>query len=383
MAEILALSSHDKESIASAVAHAVEILRNDGVVIFPTETLYGIAARAKSETAVERIKQIKNRGAAHPFTLALPSLEMLEEFVPEAGELEKRLARRCFPGPVTLVLSVTTDEFVSEVKSLPRGVQECVIQDGFCGFRMPSHPLALAILEELNEPLILTSVNRAGESPARTHDEVVAFLHDADLNGAGVNLAIVDEDESHYDSAHSTVVKVHRNSLEVLREGAISEATLKRLATTMILFVCTGNTCRSPLAEVFCEQLLAQRLGCSIDDLESHGYFVLSAGVMAANDNGASPHAQRVAADAGLSLSAHRSQQLTGQHIRFADFIYPLTRGHRDAILSRWLDADTRTQILRIDGRDIDDPFGGSLADYQHCADQIINALEQRVKEII
>jgi len=76
----------------------------------------------------------------------------------------------------------------------------------------------------------------------------------------------------------SSVVRVSHGRYELLRAGVVPERTLRRLSSLLVLFVCTGNTCRSPMAEMLCRGMLAQRLKCGIDELEDHGVLVVSAG---------------------------------------------------------------------------------------------------------
>ncbi len=251
--------------------------------------------------------------------------------------------------------------------------QKVVSQDTTVCFRAPNHPLTLTALGELNEPVILTSANRSGGGEATTVEEVLAQL------GGGIDLLV--DDGPVVDANPSTVVKVDRDPCgkdhvtehrcTVLREGAVPSASIHKLCARMILFVCTGNTCRSPMAERLCEKLLARRLGCSIDELEKHGFVVLSAGVAAGDDIPASTHAQTVMRKRGLDLRDHRSQQINETHVQFADHIFALTRRHREAILSYWPNADTRLNVLRLDGGDISDPIGGSEAVYEDCARQL------------
>lgn len=366
------------DSFEAALSRTIAVLRAGHPVVVPTETIYGLAALASSEDAVAQILAIKERGASHPLTLALGNVETLEEFIPDLVGLGQRLARRCLPGPLTLVLETPSDGALAQ---LPDAVRAVVVQDGFVGFRMSSHPFTQRLLQELGEPIVLTSVNRTGQPPAHDAATITATV------GNAVSLAVCDEmQNAPPTNTPSTVVKVIGNRFDILREGNLSASTLARLTTTMVLFVCTGNTCRSPMAEAFCEALLAERLHCTPDELEERfHYVVLSAGVMAAPNHPASSHAQTVVAEMGeaLSLAHHRSQQLTEQHVRFADVIFVLTRGHRDAILSQWPDADSRTLVLNPDGTDINDPFGGSLTDYRLCAAQIQAALYTRVREIV
>ena len=100
----------------------------------------------------------------------------------------------------------------------------------------------------------------------------------------------------------STVVKVGPQGLEILRQGVVSEQTLRRLSCLMVLLVCTGNTCRSPMAEVMCRKMIADRLGCSPAELGDRGVIVTSAGISAMMGARPSAEAVSVMAKAGLPM---------------------------------------------------------------------------------
>ncbi len=149
----------------------------------------------------------------------------------------------------------------------------------------------------------------------------------------------------------------------------------------MILFVCTGNTCRSPMAEVICRKMIADRLGCPLNELGDHGVIVMSAGISAMMGARPSPEAVNVVANDGLQLADHESQPLTTQLVRHADLIWTMTRAHRHAIVGQWPEASSRTMVL---GGDVDvaDPIGGPVEYYERCAEQIKVELTRRVGQL-
>lgn len=353
------------------VHRAVQALVEGKLVAFPTETVYGLAAHVLNEEAVGRMHEIKMRDGK-PFALAVRSLHEALDYVPHLSPLGRRLARRCWPGPITLVFNDAHPD--SLLCQLPESVRRSVSPHGTVGFRVPAHPLILDVMKMLAGPLALTSANRRGDPEPVTAAEVVQSL--------GNDVALVLDDGRSRLGQSSSVVRVRDNEYEILREGVISGSTLSRLASVMLLFVCTGNTCRSPMAEVLAKRILADRLKCTADELDDRGVIISSAGVSAVAGARPSPDAVAVVQEIGADLTGHASQPVTDSLVRDADWIFAMTRAHREVIVRQWPDAAERTLLLRPDNQDIADPIGGAREDYWDAARQIQAALEARLAQL-
>lgn len=193
---------------------ALEQVRAGRLLAFPTETLWGLGADARSAAAVDRLRRFKGRGADAPLSILVDALSSLDALGFAVGGLAAGLAERFWPGPLTLVMPCK-----------PGFAPGLARADGAIGVRCSSHPAAAALARRLAAegvgPLTATSLNRHGEPPARTRDEARAVC------GSGPDApALLDLPDEAGGGVASTVVDVCGRRPEVLREGAIGGAAL-------------------------------------------------------------------------------------------------------------------------------------------------------------
>ncbi len=356
---------------SEALQQAVACLRDGGLVVFPTETVYGVAARLDDEHALQRLTEVKGRSDTKPFTVHIGSPSSAEQYVPKLSATADRFIRKGWPGPITLILA-TDPAKVPALSRLSDASTRAVSVNNTIGLRCPANPFTSELLDAVKAPVIASSANRAANPPPYDAPSVLK-----DLDGL-VDL-LIDAGRTRY-AKPSTIVRVNETSYDLLREGVYDERMVHQLAQLRILFVCTGNTCRSPMAAAMAEKFIANRIGCSPTELADRGIEVDSAGI-AGGGVSATPEALAAMAGRGLDISTHKPKPLTKEVAHRADYIYAMTSAHREAVTHIAPSAADRVSVLSGKG-DISDPFGGSQETYEACAKAIEEALRARMQEV-
>jgi protein-tyrosine phosphatase len=269
---------------------------------------------------------------------------------------------------------VADDHPESLVHRLPVVSRQAVIGNGRLRLRVPGHPMLADCLRMLAGPVVLAEPGPPDQPPAVTAAEIMG-------RAESLLSLVIDDGRARYAQPASTI-EVDDFDFRVVHPGIVSEETLRRLSSLMVLFVCTGNTCRSPMAEVLFRQLLAERLGCKPDEIGTHGVVVASAGISAWGGGKASAGAIEAMDEAGCDLTGHESQPLTANLVQQADVIWTMTAAHRAAILAQFPEAGGRVSMLSPDRIDVIDPIGGPVATYRKCAQQIRAHVANRIDTI-
>lgn len=241
------------------INEAASILKQGGIVAFPTETVYGLGADASNLKAIRRVYEAKQRPLNHPVIVHLSHIAQLEDWAKDIGALAKTLMAHFWPGPLTLVLR-RTDRVLDEVT----GGQDTV------AIRMPANQLALSLIEKVERPLVAPSANRFGHLSPTHSDHVKQDL------GSDVDFVI----EGGYCDVgiESTILDISSGEPRILRLGAITPAQIEQVLGIKLSALKTPSSIRVPgaLAQHYAPRagfsmVAAADLAKAIDNLRSKG----------------------------------------------------------------------------------------------------------------
>ena len=187
------------------IKEASLILKNNGLLAFPTETVFGLGVVATSYENYLKLVKIKNRHPDKPFTLMISKVEQVEKYL-EVDEMSRKIIKNLMPGPLTLILKAK--------KNIPEYVDHGT---GFVGIRMPDDKFVLDLIDEVNEPLFVPSCNKADEAPCKNTSEVKAVFDkeiDACIDGNCVG------------GVPSTIIKEDAGKIILIRQGNMTLAEI-------------------------------------------------------------------------------------------------------------------------------------------------------------
>jgi protein arginine phosphatase len=346
-------------------------LAQSEVMLLTIDSGVVLVAWSQRPDAVQKIKGVIS--GKETLCLGLSGYHQARDYIPHHSLISKRIMTRCWPGPLQAIFPLHASEGL--LAALPNSVQSALLSDQQVSLLCPKSPFFRDLRKLLSGPLVLTSPLPNDKLSALTAEST-------DSNQNSTCDVVVANGRPQFSQQGLTVVKFKRDEWNILRAGSIPPTNLKRMSGTFYLFVCTGNTCRSPMAEGMFRKMLADKLQCDQEELAEQGYLVLSAGIAAAEGNPAAHEAILLLESEGIDLSSHISRQLTESLLDQADVVMTLTKGHRNAILTSRPDLEESVRLLSPSGMDISDPIGGGMSEYATCKAEIEQALNDLIEQI-
>ncbi len=206
--------SDQKEKVKQEeIEEAAREIRKGKLVLFPTETVYGIGANALDEEAVKKIFIAKGRAQDNPLIVHVSNMKMVEDIVDNIGGLERKLIEKFWPGPLTIIFQRKSKEVIPNVVTANLDT---------VGIRMPSNLIAKELIEKSGVPIAAPSANVSGKPSGTKVEDIiseldgkVAYILDGGLTDIGLE---------------STVIKVENNKIDILRPGKITKEQLEQVA---------------------------------------------------------------------------------------------------------------------------------------------------------
>ncbi|MEO0155601.1 MAG: L-threonylcarbamoyladenylate synthase [candidate division WOR-3 bacterium] len=346
--------SDDKE-IYTKIA---DILKNNGIIAIPTDTVYGLAVDGTNHEAIKRLRDLKKR-ANKPFTYFIPK-RLLQNY---AILTKKKIIDYFIPGPVTVIL-----------KKNP----ECNLGDEEekIGVRIPALDFIINFLDYYNKPIAVTSANISGDLELHSPSEISEKFPEIEL--------IIDAGPLY--GKPSTVIDLTTPVPVIRRKGAVPILEIEKIYGRRIkldpslkfnlLFVCSGNSCRSPMAQGIIKTMLNERY---VD--------VKSAGTAAIDGLPASENARVVVKEFGGDITDHRTKYITKELIDEADLILVMEFKHYETILEIAPDSAIKTFLLkeykrRTKYNEVSDPVGRDLSVYRDTALEMFPSLKFVAEDI-
>ncbi|OPX17735.1 threonylcarbamoyl-AMP synthase [candidate division WOR-3 bacterium 4484_100] len=336
----------------------IKVIKNGGIIAIPTDTVYGFAVDGKNPQAVDRLIRLKKRDD-RPFTFFIAQ-DRIKNY---AVITKPRIIESFIPGPLTVILKKRQNV------SLP------LIEEKL-GIRIPETDFVINLLERFDSVLAVTSANISGEPPIISPYEIVERFPEIEV--------VVDA--GMLNTQVSTVLDLTTTPPTLKRKGAVSLLELERVygrpvlmdkgLRFNVLFVCTGNTCRSPMASGILKTLIEPQY-CEVD----------SAGTSAVSGLPPARFAMDVVKEYGGSIEEHRTKYLTYELIARADLILVMEMKHYDAVLELSSKARTKTFLLReykrgTGKKEVPDPVGRDRSAYEEVARIMLPILKRVAQDI-
>ncbi len=353
-----------------AISRATNILRTGGIIIYPTDTLYGFGVMINNKKAIKKLYVLKKRDKKKPFSILINDIKQAEHICGGLTSREEEFFRKLLPGKITVLLKVKRKLNIPGFENLEK-----------VGFRIPESNLCHILVEKAGSPLSSSSVNISYEPNIDDTSEIVEkFAEDVDLfldSGPVFSL----KGSSVVDLTTSPPILVREG--DILKEEIEQKINIEILSSIkrkfVITFICSGNICRSPMAEGVLKKLLEKsKLTRQIE--------INSAGTLNLMPNQASAEAIKICHNHKVDINKHRSTPIDRLILSEANIIICMAVYHYNILLRNHPEYGDKIYVLKsmireenLNDPSIADPIGMSEEFYE----QIYMEIETELKRIL
>jgi len=336
---------------------AVQALTEGHIVALPSSNSYLLAASGLQPDAVAKLNEYAKTSPIG-LSLAMRAADETLDYFPDLSSAARRLANKSWPGPV--MISLKDSHPASLVKCMAPSVSNLLMQGGERIHVWQPHHEVLEHVGKLFSGPLVCALATGSQKPFAPQ-----------LSDLQTELAVLAIDDGATETPGiPTIVQIDGNQGQIVHQGIVGEDALKSMSQWIVLFVCTGNTCRSPMAQAMMQRKIAERFSGTSQNGNTP-VVAISAGVSAFGGEPASHGAAAAIKSFGTTLDQHQSTQLNSRLVEQADLILAMGNRHRQVITSQWPAMAHKVHLISPDGNEISDPFGGPLEIYQRCASQL------------
>jgi len=294
------------------IKKSAEVIKSGGIIVYPTDTLYGLGVDITNKQAMDRLYYLKGRNASKPVSIMVNNLEQLEQLVGKLYKIEYNASKLFFPGKITLIISAKDKLSIPRMSHLKK-----------LGFRIPQSKTTNMLIEYAGTPISTTSVNISSKENVKNVEDILAIFGD--------KIDLILDAGPVQSTKGSSILDLTTEPPTLLRKGEISRSEIVQklgyeISTNycnkyLITFICSGNICRSPMGEGVIKKIISKSKYRNIVEVNSAGTLNISNSPVHIN-------ALKVSEDNGIDINAHISKHVQAKIVRESNLIIAMALDH-------------------------------------------------------